>query len=118
MLKSAYDFAKKAIDLTPNDATCRKFYEEVKLKYEEIIAADKTKDANGPNIISEEKKSTKDKLLSRVKIDEEEKLPPLGQTLPEEETKQSSKPQVHQSQLPKSESSAPSGTDFSFPIPN
>ena len=97
MVKSAHEFAKKAIQLTPNDATCKKFYEEVKLKYEEVIAADKSRDANGPNVIGEEKKSTKDKLLSRVKIDEDEKLPPLGQTLPEEETKQASKPQLHQS---------------------
>jgi len=98
MAMSAYIRVKTALDLSPNDTAIKTFYEEVKVKYEEIMAAEKKKkeeaqksQADGPKD-EPKKETTKDKLLSRVKIDEDEKLPPLGQTLPEDSAKE--KPKV------------------------
>ena len=98
MVKSAYNHVKNAYDSTPNDDSIKKFYDEVKEKYDSILNLEKSpKEEDGPAQKTEASKSTKEKLLSRVKIENnEEKLPPLGKILPEEETKERPKPQQPQ----------------------
>lgn len=89
MVKSAFTHVKNAYEQTPNDASIKKFFEEVRSKHDQIEKAEK--EANGSlasDKYEEHKGNTKDKLLSRVKIDEDDKLPPIGKTLPEEETKE------------------------------
>ena len=100
MVKSAFDKVKVAYDQSPNDPNVKNFYEEVKQKYDKLVFEDTKKESDGPKQPAEEtKQTTKEKLLSRVKIEDDEKtlktedkLPPLGQTLPEEETKERPKP--------------------------
>lgn len=76
MVKSAFTHVKTAIDLSPNDTSIKTFFDEVKVRYDEVELAEKAKqEEEGPK--EETKKSTEAKLLSRVKI-EEETLPPLG----------------------------------------
>lgn len=69
MVKSAFTHVKTAFEISPNDASIMKFFEEVKVKFDEVELAEKKKQQeDGPK--EESKKSTEEKLLQRVKIDE------------------------------------------------
>jgi hypothetical protein len=57
MVKSAFNHLKTAIEISPNDASIRKFFEEVKVKFDEVELAEKKKqEEEGPK--DEGKKST------------------------------------------------------------
>lgn len=75
MVKSAFAKVKVAYDQSPSDPSIKSFFEEVKAKYDQIVSQDAAKAEDGPKQSAEEsKQSTKDKLLSRMKIDDDEKV--------------------------------------------
>jgi hypothetical protein len=49
MVKSAFTHVKTAIEISPNDASIRTFFEEVKVKFDEVELAEKKKqEEEGP----------------------------------------------------------------------
>lgn len=48
MVKSAFAKVKVAFDQSPSDKNIKTFYEEVKLKHDEIVQEDMKKEAEGP----------------------------------------------------------------------
>jgi hypothetical protein len=43
MVKSAFTHVKTAFEISPNDASIMKFFEEVKVKFDEVELAEKKK---------------------------------------------------------------------------
>jgi len=78
MIKSSYQYAKIALDSTPDASNVKDFYTEVKGKYDELVGktAQTAKTAEPSSTTQQAAKkeplSTKEKLLSRVKIDDDD----------------------------------------------
>ena len=67
-IKSAYKYATKANDGIKNDEKVKAFYDEVKIKYDEVIAEEKRKAKEEEE--KKKKKGVEEKLLERVKLDD------------------------------------------------